>query len=197
MHTESLVHWGRTRDHGSTTSPLCQLPLPWRSTALNAPLLLHQVPLHHRHAGRPLPLQGPRVDRVISSVGWVIGIWGGERYKRFWHIKFHLCRKKKKRVHETQCTEVKGAGGTPHWARRLLLSSASPHYFTSESPRHLIFLRRVYQTKAEGKLRKLELGEGYDSESKLHNSPAFSFLKKKKIMEYGRGYWAWMTTYWK
>ena len=83
-------------------------------------------------------------------------------------------------MHETQCTEVKGAGGTPHWARRLLLSSASPHYFTSESPRHLIFLSRVYQTKAEGKLRKLELGEGYDSESKLHNSPAFSFLKKKK-----------------
>lgn len=46
------------------------------------PLLLHQVPLHHCHAGRALPLQSPRV-RLISSVGRVVGVWGGERYKRF------------------------------------------------------------------------------------------------------------------
>ena len=68
---------------------------------------------------------------------------------------------------------------TPHWERRLILSPTSPHYFTSGSPRHLIFLRTVYQTRVGGKVRKPELGEGFDSVSKLHNSPAFSFLKKR------------------
>ena len=38
---------------------------------------------------------------------------------------------------------------TPHWDRRLL-SSTSPHYFTRGSPRHLIFLRTVSQTKVGG-----------------------------------------------
>lgn len=132
-----------TRYHGSNNIFTAGLEVNGRII----PFLLHQVSFHHRHASRPLPLQGPRV-RVVSSVGRVIRIRGGERYKCFRYIKFHLCKRKNKQVYETRSTAGEGALGHPSLERTPHSSVHSPHYFKMEAPGTHV-ARMVHQTSGK------------------------------------------------